>query len=83
MYSLKTHFDNNFYPHISLKFALIFLSEYFAEFGDNNNFEFTSDETGELILLDTIFTTKNNSKHTLSELLELLPYYSQISPITL
>ena len=83
MYSLTTNLNNNFYHNISLKSALNILSDYFAEFGDNTNFEFTSTETGELIFLDTIFTTKNNVKHTLSELLELLPYYSQIAPITL
>ena len=84
-FSLTTNRNNNFYHNISLNSALIILSDYFAEFGDGNNsdFELTCEQTGELILLETIFTTKNNSKHTFSELFELLPYYSQISPITL
>ena len=81
-FSLTTKLNNNSYTNLSLKTSLNILSDYFAQFGDNSNFEFTCDQTEELILLDTIFTTKN-SKNTLSQLLELLPYYSQISPIIL
>lgn len=77
--------SNNSYHNISLNSVLNILSDYFAQFGDgdNSDFELTCEQTGELILLDTIFTTKYNSKHTFSELFELLPYYSKIAPITL
>ena len=79
-FNLFLTLDGEYYSNISLKAALVYLAEYFADYGENEDYTLTYSETGELILMDTLFTN-GNSKIKFRDLYELLPYWNRIPPV--
>ena len=82
-FSLTTKLNNNSYTNLSLKKVIIILSDYYATYGDDIGYILESEQTGELISGDTLFTQSSGHKITFNSLFELLPYWNHISPITL
>ncbi len=77
-FNLILNIPQESYANIDIKSVVLILSDYFAEYGDNEEFKLTCAETGEIVTFDTKFTNGRSEMEFL-QLFDLLPYWNRIA----